>query len=195
MKFRYLMKLSPLLIAIVAFVAPVQAGFMDLLTGGDQQSEESEQPTDPALQGKQDESATMESTAKQQGGLTDVLMQQLGVTQAQAEGGAGALFQVAKNRMKPDAFSQVSDSVPGMDSLLSAAPKQSDSMSDLSGGLSTLTGGNSAVGDAASLISTFQKLDLSKGMVAQFSTVVVDYVKQKSGPQLGNLLQAALSGS
>lgn len=195
MKLRYLIKMNLLLVATLAVAAPAQAGFMDLLTGGEQQTEESEQSNGPASPDNPDENAAMESAPLQQGSLTDVLMQRLGVTQAQAEGGAGALFQVAKNRMKTDAFRQLSDSVPGMEGLLAAAPKQSGSTDALAGGLSTLTGANSAVSDAASLISTFQKLDLSKGMVAQFSTVVVDYVKQKSGPQLGNLLQMALSGS
>jgi len=50
------------------------------------------------------------------GSLTDLLMQRVGVTQTQAEGGAGALFQVAKGKMQADSFSQLEQSVPGIQS-------------------------------------------------------------------------------
>ena len=36
----------------------------------------------------------------------------------------GSLFDLAKSRLKPEEFSQVSDAVPGMDGFLNAAPKQ-----------------------------------------------------------------------
>jgi len=55
-------------------------------------------------------------------GLVDLLVSQLGVTSEQASGGAGAMFDLAKQRLAPDEFSQIAGAVPGMDSMLSAAP-------------------------------------------------------------------------
>ena len=46
--------------------------------------------------------------------LTDMLVSQLGVTNQQAMGGAGAIFELAKTHMSPADFSKVSGAVPGM---------------------------------------------------------------------------------
>src|SRR6185503_2259319 len=55
--------------------------------------------------------------------LVGQLTKELSITPEQATGGAGALFGLAKTRLKPDQFSQVAKVVPGMDGLLKAAPK------------------------------------------------------------------------
>lgn len=131
-----------------------------------------------------------------QTGLVDTLMKQLGITSDQAQGGSGALFDVAKNNMSESDFSQVSQAVPGMDGILAAAPKSgSDSATgNLLSGLAEASG-NSTLTDATSLINAFQQLDLSEGMVGKFTPVIIDYVKQNGGEQLANILQAALAGS
>ena len=54
--------------------------------------------------------------------LVGALSKELNSTPEQAAGAAGALFGVAKSRLKPEEFAKVSSAVPGMDSLLSAAP-------------------------------------------------------------------------
>jgi hypothetical protein len=68
--------------------------------------------------------------------LVGMLTKDLNVTPKQATGGAGALFNVAKSRLKPDQFRQIAAVVPGMDGLLKAAPS--------TGGLSGLGGANVA---------------------------------------------------
>src|SRR5262245_29195612 len=55
--------------------------------------------------------------------LVDQLTKQLSITPEQAIGGSGAIFGLAKTKLKPEEFSKVSDAVPGMDGLLKAAPK------------------------------------------------------------------------
>src|SRR5262245_64218082 len=63
--------------------------------------------------------------------LVGQLSKELSITPEQATGGAGALFGLAKTRLKPAEFSQVSKAVPGMDGLLNAAPKPKDGASAL----------------------------------------------------------------
>ncbi len=127
-------------------------------------------------------------------GLSDLLVKQLGVSQTQATGGAGALFQMAKSRMKAEAFNQLSDAVPGMDGLLAAVPKQqAGGALGLASGLSSMMGGGSTVSSALSLVSAFKQLNLSEGMVTQFTPIVLDYVKQQAGPELTGLLRLALA--
>jgi Protein of unknown function VcgC/VcgE (DUF2780) len=130
-----------------------------------------------------------------QGGLTDTLVKKLGITSEQAQGGAGALFQVAKGKLDARQFAELSQSVPEMNSLLNAVPKQSGALSGLAGSVSSALGDSSnAYGNLASLASTFKTLNLSPDMAGQFVPVVVDYVRTKGGDLTSNMLQSALLG-
>ena len=138
---------------------------------------------------------TLDATATVAEGitLTDILMSQLSISQQQALGGAGALFQVAKQNMEPQAFSTLSQSVPGMDAMLEAAPTTSDPVSSLTGSLSSLMGDtDNTLGTMASLATSFDQLNLSPEMVGQFIPIMTEYVKNTSGQVTANLLQAAL---
>ena len=44
--------------------------------------------------------------------LADQLVQKLGVTKEQAQGGAGAIFKVAKDKLTADDFGKVAEAVP-----------------------------------------------------------------------------------
>jgi hypothetical protein len=128
-----------------------------------------------------------------QTGLTDILVNQLGVSQQQALGGAGAIFQAAKGNMDPQAFTTLSQSVPGMSNMLNAAPKMSNSMSSVTGGISSMIGGaNNTLESMASLVSSFKQLNLSPNMANQFIPIVTNYVRTNGGQVMANLLQSAL---
>ncbi len=58
----------------------------------------------------------------QAGALTDLLVAKVGVTQPQADGGAGSIFKLARAQMTPENFQKLSAVVPGMGGYLSAAP-------------------------------------------------------------------------
>src|SRR5215813_13702544 len=66
--------------------------------------------------------AAQEAAAKASPDLVGALSKEIGGTPAQSAGAAGALFGLAKSRLKPAEFSQVSKAVPGMAALLKAAP-------------------------------------------------------------------------
>ncbi|PSJ16671.1 DUF2780 domain-containing protein [Nitrosomonas supralitoralis] len=135
--------------------------------------------------------AANDPTGMVQIGLVDILSHRLGVSPQQALGGAGAIFQMAQSNMDPQAFASISRSVPGMDSMLSAAP----AMSNLSGNLSSLMGDKSnTLGNAAALAASFQQLNLSPDMIGQFVPVITNYVSKASGQAAANLLQSALTG-
>ncbi len=119
-------------------------------------------------------------------GLVDILVHRLGVSPQQALGGAGAIFQLAQGKMNPQAFSSMSQSIPGMSTMLGAAPAVPAS------GLSSMVGGSS-LGNAAALASSFQQLNLSPEMVSKFIPVVTNYVRQTSGQASGNMLQSVLT--
>jgi uncharacterized protein VcgC/VcgE DUF2780 len=117
--------------------------------------------------------------------LVGDLTKQLKVTPAQATGGAGSLFSLAKSKLKPEDFAKVSAAVPGMDSFLNAAPKQ-DAVSSAA---SAIPGKSSGL---ASVASQFKSLGLSPDMVAKFVPVLNKFVGSKGGAAVEKLLSSAL---
>ena len=118
--------------------------------------------------------------------LVGALSKELGSTAEQAAGAAGALFGVAKSRLKAEEFSQVATAVPGMDALLKAAPAAAVGTT---GGLSQMAG---AAGGLASAASAFTKLGLKPDMVAKAVPVLTSFVTKSGGANVGSLLAGAL---
>lgn len=125
-------------------------------------------------------------------GLVDLLSSQLGVTKDQAQGGAGSIFQMAKQNLSVEDFSTIAKAVPGIDQMMGSAPKVGGSSSTL-GSISSMMGSSSnKLGGMAGLTSSFEKLGLSGDMVNKFTPIILDYVKNKGGEHAMNLLKGAL---
>lgn len=124
--------------------------------------------------------------------LIGQLSKQLSVTPAQATGGAGTLFKLAKSRLSAPNFGKISAVVPGMSGLLKAAPSAGSSTAGLPGlsGLSSALPGNA--GGIASAASSFQKLGMSPDMVGKFVPVLTQFVQAKGGSSVASLLSGAL---
>jgi hypothetical protein len=120
--------------------------------------------------------------AKASPDLVNALSKEIGATPEQAAGAAGALFGIAKSNLKPEQFSQVAAAVPGMDSLLSAAPA--------AGGMAGAAGG--AAGGMAAAASAFTKLGLSPDMVSKAVPILTSYVSKAGGANVGSMLAGAL---
>jgi hypothetical protein len=147
--------------------------------------------------------------------LVSRLTSSLGVTESQAAGGAGAIFKYAKSRLSPDDFGQVASAVPGIDSLMKAAPSAESSGSGgvtgavgsmlggsdgalggitgaLGGSGGTVSGVGGALGDLSALAGPFSKLGMSPDMIGKFVPVVLDYVKSTGGSGVMSVLKGAL---
>jgi len=120
--------------------------------------------------------------AKASPDLVAALSKELGSTPEQSAGAAGALFGVAKTRLKPADFSQVSKAVPGMDLLLKAAPAPGGGAG---GQLAKLQG----LGAAA---AAFSKLGLKPELVAKAVPILTQFVGKSGGASVGKLLAGAL---
>lgn len=124
--------------------------------------------------------------------LISTLMNTLGITEKQAVGGTGALFQNAKDNLSPEDFKKVSDAVPGMDSYLGAAPK-AESGSGLEGSigsaLSSLGGGAAKAGGMLDLKNAFSKLGMDSGTLGKFIPVVLDFVQSEGGQNVAGMLK------
>jgi Protein of unknown function VcgC/VcgE (DUF2780) len=125
--------------------------------------------------------------------LVGQLTQQLGVTKAQATGGAGAIFGLAKSKLSPENFSKLSAAVPGMGGFLKAAPaagQAGQAGSSPMGSLGSMMPGKA--GGLASLAGSFNSLGMSPSMVTKFAPVLQNYVGAKGGASTASLLSGVL---
>jgi hypothetical protein len=120
--------------------------------------------------------------------LIQMLTSKLGVTGEQATGGAGALFEYAKENLSAEDFATIAKGVPGMNDMLIMAPEPENS-SALGKAAGQLGGFDKSVGGMAGLASSFESLGLNADMVSKFVPIVTDYVGSVSGEDAMALLQ------
>jgi hypothetical protein len=118
--------------------------------------------------------------------LIDLLTKNLGVSENQAQGGAGLLFKLAKDKLGAGDFSKVSAAVPGIDSLLNAAPAGGGG---ILGGVGKIFGG---AGGLASLAGGFKNLGLDSSMVGKFVPIILQFVQSKGGDGVKTILEKVL---
>ena len=128
------------------------------------------------------------NAAKASPDLVGQLSTELGSSPEQAAGAAGALFGLAKSRLQPDEFKQVSNAVPGMSALLLAAPAAGGTKGT-SGSLSQLAG---QAGGLMAAASAFSKLGLSPDLVAKAVPILTSFVAKGGGANVANLLAGVL---
>ena len=106
--------------------------------------------------------------------LIDLLTEQLGIHQTQAQGGAGLLFKLAKDKLDTEDFMQISEYIPSAVHLVDTAP--------ISGtrGL--------AMGDLAGLVGGFSKLGMESDMVGKFVRVIITASPQESRDEIKGLI-------
>jgi hypothetical protein len=125
--------------------------------------------------------------------LTDLLTKNLGINETQAQGGAGMIFNLAKEKLSGSDFSQVSSAVPGIDSMMSSAPSAGEgALGGLGKMASGLGGGLGGLGNLASLAGGFSKLGLNAGMVGKFVPIILSFVQSKGGEGVKGILEKVL---
>jgi hypothetical protein len=124
--------------------------------------------------------------------LVQTLSKQLNVSDDQAAGGAGAIFQYAQGALSKDDYGKVEKAVPEASDLIKKAPA-TDSTTSAVGGALGKTGSQAA--GLAGLTSSFDKLGMSSDMVGKFTPIVVNYAEQKGGSVVGSILRGVLTPS
>ena len=124
--------------------------------------------------------------------LLQTLVQQLGISEDQAKGGAGMIFNLVKEKLGTEDFGQVANAVPGVEDLISAAPEPGGLAHAFGGITSALGSKASHFGELTELASGFKSLDLDSSMVGKFIPVILSFVKSKGGEGIGGLLEGVL---
>ena len=125
--------------------------------------------------------------------LISKLVDTLGITEKQAEGGVGALFNNAKENLSTEDFNKAAEAVPGVDKYMAEVPS-TDSEGSAGGllkssGLSSLGGSASKIGGMASMAGTFSKLGMNTETMTKFVPIVTDYMESGAGSSVAGLLK------
>ncbi|WP_422138435.1 DUF2780 domain-containing protein [Endozoicomonas sp. ALC020] len=129
----------------------------------------------------------LQSPASHAMGLIDTLTSQLNVSKFQAEGGAGALLQLANSQLSKEDFSVIKEALPETSDLLKAAPEVTHDKNS-----SSLLSSSSLLGNFDTLSQQFTKLGLKDEMISKFSTILIDYLKASPSGKAAGLLSSAL---
>lgn len=152
-----------------------------------------------SLLGNQTTQTSTKTAETTQTSLVSALTSQLGVTEQQATGGAGALLELATKKLSASDTASLKDAIPNLDDLIAAAPDvattSTDSSSSLLGKASGLLGNNSSLQTLSSLAPAFEALGLDASMVQQFVPVLLQYVGDNGSSDLVSSLKSALLGS
>ena len=122
--------------------------------------------------------------------LIDALTKQLGVSGAQAEGGAAVLLKAAKDKMGGEEFSKLLGGIPGLGDLMKKAPATGGGLGGLLGGIAGAMGGNAGL--IATIVGGFGKLGLSAEDAKRFAPVMMSYLRDKVGPDVASKLEKTL---
>ena len=124
--------------------------------------------------------------------LIQLLTENLGVEESPAQGGAGLLFQLAKDKLGDDDFATIANYVPGIENLLSSAPEAGGMMGALGGLASAMGGVGAGIGNLI-LAGGFSKLGLDSGMIAQFVPIILSFLQNQGGDEIKDLLENVLN--
>lgn len=116
--------------------------------------------------------------------LVQMLTSQLGITDAQARGGAGLLLNMAKEKLGGGDFDALAGAIPDASGMMEQAPSEGGGLMGAVGGM---LGGQA--GGLAELVGGFSKLGLDADMVQKFIPVVSSFLQEHGD----GAAQAALS--
>jgi Protein of unknown function VcgC/VcgE (DUF2780) len=122
--------------------------------------------------------------------LIDSLTKQLGVSGAQAEGGAAVLFKAAKDKLGNEQFAKLLGNLPGLGDLMKKAPSSGGGLGGLLGGIAGAMGGNAAL--ISTIVGGFGKLGLTTDDAKRFAPVMMQFLRTKVGPDVAATLEKTL---
>lgn len=172
----------------IALSTQAQAGWLDALFGNSEETAQEVTESAPKSAAAQ----TLDALA-----MVPMLTDSLGVTEQQAQGGLGSLFNFAKGNLSQSQFGELATALPGVDQLLGAVPAVSEATSSnegLSGLLNTAAQYSDSLKGINQVSQQFQALGLDPQMIMQYMQVAQQYLNTPQGQQAKQLLMDGLAG-
>ncbi|MFT6690865.1 MAG: hypothetical protein ACJAXH_001387 [Colwellia sp.] len=128
--------------------------------------------------------------------LVNMLTSSLNVNADQAAGGMGAIFNYVKDNVSTEQFSQLANSIPGVEGLVSQMPDISKLNSGASEGFGGLLEQASQYSDSLKSINKvkkqFEALGLKPEMISNFIVTAQSYLDTEQGQQAKKILSDGL---
>ena len=115
------------------------------------------------------------------------LINELQVTRKQAEGGAGALLQLAQTRIPPEQFVTVADTIPAISDVIGKAPRFE--VTEKPRLVENLSRALRGLGGLRPLVDPFARLGLEKTTIRPFAEALARYIAERGNPTAVHLLQ------
>jgi hypothetical protein len=127
-------------------------------------------------------------------GMVSNVVGSLGVTQTQASGGLGAIFNYAKENISSDKYNQLTSALPGVSGLLESVPDISNMTSEgsLGGILDKAASYNDSLKAINDVKKQFEALGLKPEMITEFISKAQSYLDTSEGQQAKQLLTQGL---
>ncbi|HCK42324.1 MAG: hypothetical protein CMJ72_11955 [Planctomycetaceae bacterium] len=118
--------------------------------------------------------------------IVEYLVEELGVSTRQAQGGAGLLLEFTQQRLDSEDFIRVANCLPAISDIIGKAPKiQYRPPRPLREKFSSLFGG---LGGLAGLAETFERLGCDKVMIRKFVDAIIRFFRMKGGEEISSML-------
>jgi hypothetical protein len=122
-------------------------------------------------------------------GLIDAVVEELGVDEAKAKGGVGAILKLLREEVSTAEFSEVEAAVADAGKLADDAP-EAEGLAGVLGGLGKALGGDAAdVGTLARLAGIFKSLGLDADDVAKFVKAVIAFLQSENADKVVALIK------
>lgn len=121
-------------------------------------------------------------------GLIDYLSNELGVSKEQAQGGTAAVMNFLKDTISSEKFSELSEKLPGVDSVLQYVPDISAAEGGLGGLLDKAASLNENLASLNELKKQFDALGLDTSMLLDYVDKAKAYFKNTDNSELETLL-------
>ena len=127
--------------------------------------------------------------------MVAALTNELGVSESQATGGLGAIFNYAKDNLSAKKFNSISSALPGLSGLLNAAPDTSAKTSKhgLGGLMDKAANYNDSLKALNEVKKQFSALGLKPEMIGQFVNVTKQYLDTDQGKKIKDTLMQGLA--
>lgn len=140
----------------------------------------------------------MEAETPAMPNVTDMISsvsESVGINKSQAQGSLASIFNYAKENISPEQFSGLSESLPGLDSLMGSVPDISEITSK--GGLSGLMDKAASYNDSLKAVNElkkqFEALGLSPEMISKVINSAKAYLDTDEGQKIKAQLMQGLS--
>jgi len=127
--------------------------------------------------------------------IVSILTESLSINSEQASGGLGALLNLVKSNISQEKFSQLTQSLPGVDQLISDMPDISElkSSEGLSGLLDKASQYSESLKGVNDLKKQFESLGLKPEMITDFVSTAQTYLDTEQGKEAKEILSQGIS--